>query len=80
MIDLETGIRAALIEVLNINEADVNEATSSETVPQWDSLRHINVIMFLEKSFGVSIGLDQIPNMKSFTSIRDVLSVLIDCQ
>jgi acyl carrier protein len=77
MTDLEIGIRAVLAEVLNLDEDDVNETTSSETLFQWDSLHHIKVIMLLEKSFDVSIGLDHIPNMKSFSRIRDVLSALI---
>jgi acyl carrier protein len=78
MNDLEIGIRAVLAKVLQMDEAVVDENTSSETVPQWDSLSHINIMMLLEKSFDVSIGLDDIANMKSFNSIRDVLSTLID--
>ena len=78
MTELEIGIRTVLAKVLNMDEAVVNETTSSETVPQWDSLSHINIIMLLEKSFDLSIELDQIANMKSFGHIRDVLSTLID--
>ena len=78
MTDLEIQIRTVLAELLNIKEDAVSETTSSETVPQWDSLRHINIIIFLEKRFEVSIGLDHIPHMKSFTGICDVLSYLIN--
>jgi acyl carrier protein len=78
MTDLEIGIRTVLAKVLNMDEAVVDETTSSETVPQWDSLSHINIIMHLEKSFDVTIGLDHIADMKSFNCIRDVLSTLVD--
>jgi len=78
MTDREIGIRTILARVLDMDEANVDETTSSETVSQWDSLSHINIIMLLEKKFDVSIGLDDIANMKSFNRIRDVLSTLID--
>jgi acyl carrier protein len=78
MTDLETGIRTVLAKVLDMDEAIVDETTSPETIPQWDSLRHINIIMLLEKRFDVCIGLDHIANMKSFSSIRNVLSTLVD--
>lgn len=78
MTDLDIGIRTVLAKVLNMDEAVVNETTSSETVPQWDSLSHINIILLLEKSFDVSIGLEHIANMRSFNHIRDVLSTLIN--
>jgi acyl carrier protein len=78
MNNLEIGIRTVLAKVLKMDEGVVNETTSWETIPQWDSLSHINIVMCLEKSFDVSIGLDHIPNMKSFTRIHDVLSTLID--
>lgn len=78
MTDLENRIRTVLAEVLDLDEDVVNETTSSETVPQWDSLRHIKVIMLLEKNLDVSFRLDHIPKMSSFSRIRDVLSTMID--
>ena len=78
MTDLQTGIRSVLAKVLDMDETVVDETTSSETIPQWDSLRHINIIMLLEKRFDICIGLDHIANMKSFNSIHEVLSTLMD--
>ena len=78
MTNLENRIRTVLAQVFDLDEDAVNETTSSETVPQWDSLRHIKVIMLLEKNLNVSIRLDYIPTMSSFSRIRDVLSTMID--
>ena len=35
--------------------AVLTEDSSSDTLPQWDSLRHMNLVLALEDEFGVSI-------------------------
>jgi acyl carrier protein len=78
MRELEGKTKAVFSDVLKIPAADIDENTSSQTVSQWDSLRHMELIIGLEKTLGVEIRMDDIPKMKSYRDVIAVLSDLLD--
>ncbi len=43
----------------------------------WDSLQAIEIVFCLEQEFGVSIESDDIPLLKSISSIEEVISRLL---
>jgi acyl carrier protein len=59
--------------VLGIAELSLTEASSPDTIPAWDSLNHLNVIMAMEQEFGVEFSPDDAMNMVDVSRIRSLL-------
>lgn len=57
-------------EVLGV---DVTDDLSMETVPNWDSLRHIQLLAKIEQKFGVEIDFKDTLAMTSMKSILQIL-------
>lgn len=55
-------------------EALIDEA-SPETVSDWDSMAHLNVVMALESEFGVSLSAEDALEMRNVAAIRRVLQI-----
>jgi acyl carrier protein len=60
--------------VLGITQAEAGTATT-ENVPAWDSLAHLNLIMAVEQEFGVQFSADQIAELDSVQRIQQAVAV-----
>ena len=58
-------IKRMLSAVLDISPESVGEDFSSDSAIQWDSLRHLNIIIGLEQEFGVSFPDEDIAQLTS---------------
>ncbi len=41
------------IDVLDLDEVELTDATTANDIEEWDSLSHIQLIVAIEKSFGI---------------------------
>ena len=60
-----------------IDAALLDDDSSPEQIQEWDSIGHLNLVLGLEQSFGVSFNTD---DMVAMQSIRKIKSVLAQCQ
>ena len=67
-------VLALMAETFNVERALINEHTSQKNLSEWDSLRHLNLIVALEDEFEVSFEPEQIAVMTSFATIMEELS------
>ncbi|MFL5733182.1 MAG: acyl carrier protein [Chloroflexia bacterium] len=58
--------------VLDVAPDSLTEESSPETIPTWDSLNHLNLVMALESEFGISLSIDETLEMGSVALIRDI--------
>lgn len=58
---------------LSVPVASLNEKSSSDNIPAWDSLAQVNLIMALEQTFDVQIDVDDFLNLNSVSAIVDHL-------
>ena len=63
-----------LATVFDVPESAVAETASSDTLPQWDSLRHLHLITALEAEFSVEFDADEALDLQSVEVIRAVLT------
>ena len=70
---MEDTVREILGDLLGIDKAAVNERTSSQSVPGWDSLKHIEIVTSLEEEFDIVISIEDIESMMSFPDVVEKL-------
>ena len=55
---------------LGIPVASINESLEYLEVPEWDSFGHLNIVLALEKRYGISIRDDLVPELTTVRGIR----------
>jgi len=71
-----TRVKTIMASVLEIDPSTITDSASMDTVPSWDSLRHMNLVLALEEGFGVSFPDDDAANATSYALITLVLNEL----
>jgi acyl carrier protein len=72
--DVDARIRSILAEVFGLNPADVGPDTSTDTVPAWDSLQHLTVVLSLEEEFDVHFDDEETVSLVSFPLIVAIVN------
>jgi len=64
-----------LTEILNnVLETDsVSEHDTADTIPSWDSVRHLTLITAIEERFHVTFDADELMEMTSVSAIVEAL-------
>ena len=72
----EDTLKRVIATMLNLEASMIDEDSSMDTIPNWDSLRHMNLVLALEEEFKVSIPDDDVGNITSYKLIKLVLNEL----
>jgi acyl carrier protein len=70
---LKDKVRATMADVLGLPLDAVGIDASIENIEEWDSMAHLNIIMSLEKDFGISISANDAIAIISLSEICDYL-------
>ncbi|MEN8242329.1 MAG: acyl carrier protein [Chloroflexota bacterium] len=63
--ELTESIQQALAQALNVDPSEIGPETQFGDLPQWDSMGHMEVLVELEKNFGVEISAETITDLVS---------------
>ena len=74
MSDNETVLKNTVAGVLGISPDDINDDSSMDNLHEWDSIKHLNLVLAIEEVFGISMTEEQSLEMLSFPLIKSVLS------
>lgn len=69
----EDVLKQLMAVMLNVDVSSINEESSMDNTPNWDSLRHMNIVLALEEEFKVSIPDEDAGNITSYKLIKLVL-------
>jgi acyl carrier protein len=67
-------VRQTVAEVFAVDTESVTAATSADTLPAWDSMGHLNLILATEQKFGVMFDPDLVPKLTSVQALADAIS------
>ena len=62
-------VRRVAADVFTMPLEQVTSESSPETIGNWDSLQHLNVVLALEQSFGLEFAPEEIEQMLSVEAI-----------
>jgi acyl carrier protein len=57
--------RAVLARALKVDPATITDNTSQADLSDWDSVRHMNVVLALENDFGIEFEDSELPTLTS---------------
>lgn len=64
-----------LAEVFGLRVAEIHPELGRHDVDSWDSLKQMDLVMSLEREFGIALD---IPDILRMTSIAEIIAVLKD--
>ncbi len=74
MTDNERLLKNTVARVLGISPDDINDDSSMDNLNEWDSVKHLNLVLAIEEIFGVSLTEEQSLEMLNFSLIKIVLT------
>ena len=71
--NLEDEIKEVMADVFGIDKKIIEDFSSPETILNWDSLRHMNLILSLEKKFNIQFSPDEMMELLNFKLIYTII-------
>ncbi len=65
----KSQVNKIISRIMGVSSSEVTEETSPDNLPQWDSLKHIHLILAIEEEFGVQFTDQEIVSIKGVKSI-----------
>jgi len=72
-----TKIKQVMSLVFEVPLESIADHASSDNIENWDSLRHLNLILALEEEFGVSIPDEEVGNLVNYKLIEITINELV---
>ena len=69
--DIYSKMNEIFIDVLDLDEVELTDATSANDIEEWDSLSHIQLIVAVEKTFGIKFTSLEIMKWKNVGEMVD---------
>jgi len=69
----ENKLKQVITDVFGIEIETIGENTSVDTVQEWDSLKHLNLVLALESEFDISLTEEQTVQILSYPLIKAIL-------
>jgi acyl carrier protein len=66
-------VRQTIASVWSVPEDEIPEDADAMSLQGWDSLRHLELMLELEMSFGVRIPAEEVPELTSIAAIEEAL-------
>ena len=71
--DIESRLTPIFRDVFSDDALVVTEGMTAAEVPTWDSLSNINMIIAVEKAFGVKFSIKDVRNLKNVGELLDLI-------
>ena len=70
---MESRIKKVMSYLFNIGVESINNDSSPDNIENWDSLRHMSLIVALEEEFEVELNDEEIVNSMNYALILNIL-------
>ena len=74
MDNMKSRISLVMSSVFEVEHENINEDSSSDNLENWDSIRHLNLILALEEEFGIVIPDEEVGNLVNFKLIEIIIN------
>jgi acyl carrier protein len=71
--EIESRLTPIFRDVFNDDALVINRGMTAGDVPTWDSLSNINMIIAVEKAFGVKFSIKDVRNLKNVGELLELI-------
>lgn len=68
------GLNEVFRDIFDDKTIVVTENTTANDIEDWDSLEHINLIIAVEKKFGMKFNMGEVTKMKNTGEMADIIA------
>jgi acyl carrier protein len=66
-------VRSASADIFQMPAGQITPSSSPETIENWDSVQHLNLVLALEEKFGIQFEPEEMDKMNSVGEITDLV-------
>ena len=70
---IKHDLKRVILDELGLEDWQMDDETTAAEIPGWDSLRHANVILAVEKVFGVRFSNVEVLKLNSIGDLQGLL-------
>jgi len=59
--------------ILGADVKNINDETSPQNTPSWDSMNGLLIVTELERTYGIKLTIDDVMDMKNVGKIKEIL-------
>lgn len=74
----EIRVRNVFVDTFSIEESLVVDSLAYSSIPQWDSVAHMSLIVNLEDEFDIMIDTDDVIDMSTFQKSVEIVEKYLD--
>jgi len=71
---MEEKIKQTMAAVFSIDVSEISDNASPEIIENWDSLRHMNLLVALEEEFKIEFTDNEIVAVINFLSLKTIIN------
>ncbi len=60
-------------DIFDDDSINLTPETNSDDIEDWDSLEHINLVVAIEKKFGIKFSMDEVTGMKNVGEMVEII-------
>ena len=70
---MQSRLEELMVDVFHVGRGDITDAFSMKDTPDWDSLKHVELVVSIEQMSAVELAFDDIIAMRTVGDIKQVL-------
>lgn len=74
----DTQLRQLMVDIFDVSMDEISNASTMDNVENWDSIRHMNLVIALEDTFSIEIPDEDAANITSFALIKLVVEECLE--
>ena len=67
------GVQDIFRDIFDEDDMIIEDSTNSDTIEEWDSLNHINLVSAIEKEFKIRFALGELVSLKDVGAMIDLM-------
>jgi len=75
---MEEKLKNVMANVFSIEVSEIEALSSPDTIVQWDSIGHLNLITAIEEEFNIFFDEDQIIQMLNFQLVVEITKEAVE--
>lgn len=76
--EIFAGVQEIFRDIFDEDDLVIEDHTNSDTIEDWDSLNHINLVSAIEKEFKIRFALGELQELKDVGAMIDLMMIKIN--